>query len=81
MGGENPLPLCSLQWQHFLACELLWVPQVLVMLHPWAPEVTSAPLEKLFFQPGISGCALGGFGGTEFGREKHLQPSSPAWQA
>lgn len=48
------------------------------MLQSWANFST---LEKLLFSQESQAVLCWVFGGTEFGREKHLQLSSAAWQA
>lgn len=86
MGGENSLPLCSLEHQRFHACEQQRIPvgakaPVGAAVCAAVCGFTSAHVEKLFLSQESQAVLWWVFHGTEFGREKHLQPSSPAWQA
>lgn len=87
MGRGNSLALCSLEWQHFHGCEQQKLPvgataPVHAAVCAAGCGLPAAHLEKLFFFSQESQAVLWWvFHGTEFGREKHLQPSSPAWQA
>lgn len=83
MGRENSLPLCSLEGQHFHACELgsgceqqgipVGAPG-LAAVHAAVPGLTSARGEKMFLSQESQAVLWWVFGGTELGREEHLSP-------
>lgn len=84
MGRENPLALWSASISTAVSSRgSLWVPQLLLVLQFVLQAVAELQhtWRSCFFSQESQAALWWVFHGTEFGREKHLQPPSPAWQA